>query len=221
MSCNHVVGRGSKQEPDWSLDGRVIVSDGTSAGTVDNEIRTVPADGAGRLARSQQHQPRHRARRWAAGAVALAWLAAVCSTADVAAALPPSAAPEPQTTRLRLASSMGTDAEVTTSIGPTATTEWIVDDTLDGSSVAPNDESATSIEPPSSSTAGEDIAISTPGFPFGVAIAHGSVWVSSHRGSKLYRIDSLTNTVRTEIDVGFEACGTMLTTVDAVWVSAC
>jgi len=64
-------------------------------------------------------------------------------------------------------------------------------------------------------------AIRTPGFPLAISFGHGSVWVSSHRATTLYRIDPRSNRIQAEIDVGRESCGRVEVAADGVWVIAC
>lgn len=45
--------------------------------------------------------------------------------------------------------------------------------------------------------------------------------MSSHRARTLYRIDPQTSNVQAEIEVDMLACGLLLTTADAVWVTSC
>jgi streptogramin lyase len=57
--------------------------------------------------------------------------------------------------------------------------------------------------------------------PTAVAAGFGAVWVASHRGTLLYRIDPDSNTVVARIDVGQEACGPLLVGLGKVWVGHC
>jgi streptogramin lyase len=50
-------------------------------------------------------------------------------------------------------------------------------------------------------------AISTPGAPVGIVAAFGSIWVASHRGTLVYRIDPASNRVIAKIDIGQDSCG--------------
>lgn len=63
--------------------------------------------------------------------------------------------------------------------------------------------------------------ITVPGGPLGLAQGFGSIWVSSHRGTYLYRIDPATNRVTSRIDVGQNACGQIAVTTDRVWIGHC
>jgi YVTN family beta-propeller protein len=47
------------------------------------------------------------------------------------------------------------------------------------------------------------------------------MWVGSHRGNTLYRIDPATNTVTAMIDVGQETCGTLGAGFGRIWVGPC
>jgi streptogramin lyase len=47
------------------------------------------------------------------------------------------------------------------------------------------------------------------------------MWVSSHRGNTLYRIDPATNAVSAVIDVGQNTCGDLGTGFDRIWLSHC
>jgi hypothetical protein len=57
--------------------------------------------------------------------------------------------------------------------------------------------------------------------PTGVAIGFGSVWVETHRGTSLYRIDPGTNEVIATIDVGQEACGAPAAGAGRLWLGPC
>jgi streptogramin lyase len=57
--------------------------------------------------------------------------------------------------------------------------------------------------------------------PLAVAVGFGSVWVTSHRNTLLYRIDPGSNTVIARIDVGQKACGPLGVGLGKVWVSHC
>lgn len=49
----------------------------------------------------------------------------------------------------------------------------------------------------------------------------GSVWVETHRGTELYRIDPTTDTVIATIDVGQESCGEPEIGFGQVWLGPC
>jgi streptogramin lyase len=57
--------------------------------------------------------------------------------------------------------------------------------------------------------------------PESVVSAAGSMWVSSHRGNTLYRIDPASNAVSAMIDVGQNTCGDLGTGFDRIWLSHC
>ena len=47
------------------------------------------------------------------------------------------------------------------------------------------------------------------------------MWVASHRGSLLYRIDPDTNAIEAQINIGSEQCGELAFGDELVWVSSC
>jgi streptogramin lyase len=57
--------------------------------------------------------------------------------------------------------------------------------------------------------------------PTSVASGFGSVWVSSERGTTLYRIDPVSNAIVARIDVGQRACGELTIGFGRVWVPPC
>jgi streptogramin lyase len=57
--------------------------------------------------------------------------------------------------------------------------------------------------------------------PGGLAVGFGSVWVESHRGTHLYRIDPDSDRVIAQIDLGQEACGVPGIGFGRVWVPPC
>ena len=59
------------------------------------------------------------------------------------------------------------------------------------------------------------------GYPLSVATAYGSVWVSQHRQTVLYRISPRTNKVIASIDVGREACGVLAAGYGKIWMPRC
>jgi virginiamycin B lyase len=69
--------------------------------------------------------------------------------------------------------------------------------------------------------AGVDEVIRLSGAPHGVGVGHGSVWVTSHRGSLLYRIDPDATAIEAQIVIGREQCGEVTVGDDLVWVNSC
>ena len=65
------------------------------------------------------------------------------------------------------------------------------------------------------------IALERGSAPSAIVAAYGSIWVESHRGTILYRIDPATDTVVARIDVGQESCGTPGTGAGRIWVMPC
>src|SRR4051794_37720805 len=65
------------------------------------------------------------------------------------------------------------------------------------------------------------VAIRTPGFPVHVSAGFRSIWVISHRGGYLYRIDPRTNRVVATIDVTDALCFVPTVAGGALWVSNC
>jgi hypothetical protein len=65
------------------------------------------------------------------------------------------------------------------------------------------------------------VAIRAPGFPAHVASGFGAVWVISHRGGFLYRIDPTRNRVAATIDVSDALCFVPAVGGGAVWVANC
>ena len=65
------------------------------------------------------------------------------------------------------------------------------------------------------------IALPQGGAPASVAAGFGSIWVATHRGTVLYRIDESTDKVTAQIDVGQESCGVMAVGDDRVWTLPC
>lgn len=68
---------------------------------------------------------------------------------------------------------------------------------------------------------GVDQVIRLSGAPTSVGIGFGSLWVASHRGSLLYRIDPDTNAIEAQIVIGREQCGDISFGDELVWVSSC
>lgn len=65
------------------------------------------------------------------------------------------------------------------------------------------------------------VRIHVDNYPIGVAVEGTSVWVSTHRDSLLYRIDTRTNAVVDRIDIGQNACGQVGVAFGRVWVPHC
>ena len=65
------------------------------------------------------------------------------------------------------------------------------------------------------------VTVHTPGFPAHVAAAYGSIWVISHRGGYLYRIDPHTTKVVATIDVADALCWIPFPAEGKLWVSGC
>lgn len=63
--------------------------------------------------------------------------------------------------------------------------------------------------------------ITVPGGPLGLARGFGSIWVSAHRDTYLYRIDPATNRIQSKIDMGQNACGQIAVSADRVWIGHC
>jgi streptogramin lyase len=59
------------------------------------------------------------------------------------------------------------------------------------------------------------------GGPLTIATGLGSVWVASHRGFDVYRIDPTTNKIVVTIDTGQESCGTPGIGFGEMWVAGC
>lgn len=59
------------------------------------------------------------------------------------------------------------------------------------------------------------------GAPAAVAAGFGSIWVTTHRGTVLYRIDPNTDRVTAQIDVGQESCSLMAIGAARVWTLPC
>ncbi|CAN5151479.1 hypothetical protein BH24CHL7_BH24CHL7_01050 [soil metagenome] len=59
------------------------------------------------------------------------------------------------------------------------------------------------------------------GAPHSVGVGYGSIWVASHRGSFLHRIDPDTNAIEAQIAIGSEQCGDIALGDELVWVSSC
>lgn len=57
--------------------------------------------------------------------------------------------------------------------------------------------------------------------PSAVVAGFGSIWVESHRGTLLYRIDPSTDKVIAEVDVGQESCGMPGIGFGRVWLMPC
>jgi streptogramin lyase len=57
--------------------------------------------------------------------------------------------------------------------------------------------------------------------PSAIVAAYGSIWVASHRGTQLYRIDPGSDTVVAQIDLGQESCGMPGIGAGRVWISPC
>jgi len=65
------------------------------------------------------------------------------------------------------------------------------------------------------------VQITVPGGPLGLAQGFGSIWVSSHRDTYLYRINPATNRVQNRIDMGQNACGQITVSADRLWIDHC
>lgn len=59
------------------------------------------------------------------------------------------------------------------------------------------------------------------GYPLSVTTGYGSVWVSQHRQTVLYRISPRTNKIVATIDLGRESCGRLTTGFGKVFVPRC
>jgi DNA-binding beta-propeller fold protein YncE len=57
--------------------------------------------------------------------------------------------------------------------------------------------------------------------PLAVLSAYGSIWVSTHRATDLYRIDPKTNRIVATIDVGQVSCGLSGSGFGQIWVTPC
>jgi streptogramin lyase len=57
--------------------------------------------------------------------------------------------------------------------------------------------------------------------PSAIAIGYGSVWVETHRGTTLDRIDPASDEVSASIDVGQQSCGSPGIGFGRVWVTSC
>jgi streptogramin lyase len=68
---------------------------------------------------------------------------------------------------------------------------------------------------------GVDQLIRLSGAPHAIGVGYGSIWVSSHRGSQLFRIDPETNAIEARITVGRPQCGDLALGDELVWVSSC
>lgn len=78
--------------------------------------------------------------------------------------------------------------------------------------------------PTPDSAAAEDArssALQVPGAPTGVGVVFGSVWVISHRGGTVYRIDPEQGAVQAAIDVGHGQCGQPSFSGSLVWINTC
>jgi len=69
----------------------------------------------------------------------------------------------------------------------------------------------------------KDVLVSVPvsGGPLKLAVGYGSLWITSHRGDTLYRLDPRTDKITARIDIGAESCGTPAIGYGRVWVSDC
>jgi len=65
------------------------------------------------------------------------------------------------------------------------------------------------------------VQITVPGGPLGLAQGFGSIWVSSHRDTYLYRINPATNRIQNRIDMGQNACGQITVSTDRLWIGHC
>jgi DNA-binding beta-propeller fold protein YncE len=57
--------------------------------------------------------------------------------------------------------------------------------------------------------------------PLSVVSAFGSIWVSSHRATDLYRINPTNNHVVATIDIGQVSCGPIAAGLGQIWVTPC
>jgi streptogramin lyase len=69
--------------------------------------------------------------------------------------------------------------------------------------------------------AGVDQVIRLSGAPTSLGAGFGSLWVTSHRGSRLHRVDPDTNAIEAQVDIGSAQCGELAFGDDLVWVSSC
>jgi glutamine cyclotransferase len=65
------------------------------------------------------------------------------------------------------------------------------------------------------------ISIGTAGFPISATPAFGSLWVNSHRGSTLYRIDPAANRVARRLELPEDMCWTPTAAGGSLWVANC
>ena len=64
-------------------------------------------------------------------------------------------------------------------------------------------------------------SIAMSGGPLRMASGYGDLWVASHDGNTLFRVDPGSNAVVARINVGTEVCGTPAIGLGRVWVSGC
>ena len=65
------------------------------------------------------------------------------------------------------------------------------------------------------------VSIPLDGGPLAPAAGYGSMWITSHRGNTLYRLDPYTDKVIAMVDLGTEACSAAAMGYGRVWVSGC
>jgi glutamine cyclotransferase len=74
---------------------------------------------------------------------------------------------------------------------------------------------------PATAGAAPHVTIHTAGFPTSVSASFGSIWVTSHRGGYLYRINPSTDKVAATIDVSDALCMVPIVAENKLWVSGC
>jgi streptogramin lyase len=65
------------------------------------------------------------------------------------------------------------------------------------------------------------VVVKTPGFPTAMIAANGSLWVLTHRGGYVYRVDPRTNKVMAAVDVGDAMCFIPTANTRRLWISNC
>jgi hypothetical protein len=68
---------------------------------------------------------------------------------------------------------------------------------------------------------GVQAVICTPGDPLGIGVGFGSVWVTSHNGTLVYRISPATNKIIATLDTGHQMCGYPAAGYGRMWVPDC